>query len=176
MKFVTWNINKRKEANAIVWWKLEQVVLDLEEIQEIDVVKIVEAKAKAAYEALGEPALCEDVSLVFDAWKGLPWPQIKWFIQTVGREGVLQMLSSFENRKAKAICCVGWYDGQKAHHVLGVCEGSIAQTVRWVTDFGFDPIFIPEGYDQTFVEMPREIKNQVSHRYLAWKQVKDLIE
>ncbi len=102
----------------------------MEEIQELDVIKVVEAKARVAYEILGEPALCEDVSLVFDARNGLPGPQIKWFIQTVGREGILQMLSAFENRKAKAICCVGRYDGQKNHQVLGVCEGSIALTVR----------------------------------------------
>jgi inosine triphosphate pyrophosphatase len=113
--------------------------------------------------------------LIFDAWKGLPGPQIKWFLQTVGREGMLQMLSGFDDRSARAVCCVGRYDGQQVHHVLGICEGSIALSVRGVTDFGRDPIFIPRGYEQTFAEMPKEEKNLISHRALAWKQIKELI-
>jgi len=83
MKFVTGNVHKWEEANAIVGGGLERVEVDLEEIQAIDVVDVVQYKAKAAYAVLGEPALCEDVGLIFDAWNGLPGPQIKWFLQTV---------------------------------------------------------------------------------------------
>jgi inosine triphosphate pyrophosphatase len=115
------------------------------------------------------------VSLVFDARNGLPWPQIKRFLQTVGREGILKMLSWFDQRQAKAICCIGRYDGQTVHHVVGTCEGSISLTVQWNTDFGRDPIFIPKGYTQTFAQLSKEIKNQISHRALARNQVKALI-
>ena len=72
MKFVTGNVNKWKEANAIVGGTLEMVEVDLEEIQSIDSLEIVEHKAKRAYEIVGEAALCEDVGLVFEAWNGLP--------------------------------------------------------------------------------------------------------
>jgi non-canonical purine NTP pyrophosphatase (RdgB/HAM1 family) len=118
MKFVTGNHHKRAEANAIVGGNLEMVSIDLVEIQSIDVVEVISHKAKAAYEALGEPALCEDVGLIFDAWNGLPGAQIKRFMQTVGREGILKMLSGFDDRSARAVCCVGRYDGQKVHYVL----------------------------------------------------------
>jgi inosine triphosphate pyrophosphatase len=93
MKFVTGNLHKREEANAIVGGHLEMVKLDLEEIQSVNMEEIIAHKAKKAYQALGEPALCEDVGLIFDAWKGLPGPQIKRFLQEVGREGLLTMLS-----------------------------------------------------------------------------------
>ncbi|MDR2541477.1 MAG: RdgB/HAM1 family non-canonical purine NTP pyrophosphatase [Candidatus Peribacteria bacterium] len=175
MKFVTGNHHKREEANAIVGGNLEMVSIDLAEIQSIDVVEVISHKAKAAYEALGEPALCEDVGLVFNAWNGLPGAQIKRFMQTVGREGILKMLSGFDDRSARAVCCVGRYDGKEVHHVLGVCEGGIATSVRGESGFGFDPIFLPQGHEQTFAEMPKEAKNQISHRYLAWKQVNELI-
>ena len=175
MKFVTGNIHKWEEANAIVWGNLERVEIDLEEIQEIDILKIVGHKAKNAYKTLGEPALCEDVGLVFEARNGLPGPQIKRFSQTVGGEGMTKMLNAFENRKAKAICCVGRFDGKEVHHVMGICEGSIAPTPQGTSNFWRDPIFIPNGYSQTFAEIKIEEKNLISHRYLAWKQIKDLI-
>ena len=175
MKFVTGNIHKWEEANAIVGGHLERVEIDLPEIQAIDVVEVIKHKAKVAYEILWEPVLCEDVGLVFTAWNGLPWPQIKRFLQTVGCEGMRKMLQSFEDRTAQAVCCVGRYDGKEVHYVLWVCEGSVAPTSIWETTFGWDPIFIPHGYDQTFAEMKKEEKNQISHRYLAWQQVKDLI-
>ena len=92
MKFVTGNVHKWEEAKAILGGGLEMAALDLEEIQSLDIVEIIEHKAKRAYEALGEPALCEDVGLIFEAWNGLPGPQVKWFLQAVGREGMLQML------------------------------------------------------------------------------------
>jgi XTP/dITP diphosphohydrolase len=94
------------------------VKLDLVELQSLDMVEIIEHKAKKAYEALGEPAICEDVGLVFNARNGLPGPQIKRFLQSVGREGLLQMLSGFSDRSACAVCYIGWYDGQEVHHVL----------------------------------------------------------
>ena len=85
------------------------------------------------------------------------------------------MLEPFEDRSAQAVCCVGRYDGTEVHYVLGICKGRVAFTLRGETTFGWDPIFIPDGYEQTFAEMKKEEKNQISHRYLAWKQVKDLI-
>jgi non-canonical purine NTP pyrophosphatase (RdgB/HAM1 family) len=57
---------------------------------------------------------------------------------------------------------------------VGICEGSITEEVRGPTEFGWDPIFIPQGFQQTFAEMSSEEKNQISHRYLAWQQVKVL--
>jgi inosine triphosphate pyrophosphatase len=105
----------------------------------------------------------------------LPWPEIKWFLKTVGNEGMVKMLSWFENRSARAICCVGWYDGNQVYHVLGICPWNISKEVRGTTNFGRNPIFIPDGYEESFAELPIDIKNQISHRYLAWSQVKKML-
>jgi len=59
--------------------------------------------------------------------------------------------------------------------VNGIVKGQIATEMRGENGFGYDPIFIPDGYDQTFGEMQKEEKHQLSHRYLALKQVIDII-
>jgi XTP/dITP diphosphohydrolase len=52
---------------------------------------------------------------------------------------------------------------------MGVCEGRIANAPRGASGFGYDPVFVPNGYDQTFGELSSEVKNQISHRARAFK-------
>ena len=59
--------------------------------------------------------------------------------------------------------------------VHGIVEGHVALEMRGENGFGYDPIFIPEGLDQTFGEMQKEEKHQLSHRYRALRQVIDII-
>lgn len=172
MKFATWNENKRKEARAILWGNLERIDLDLDEIQSTQVEEVVKHKAKLAYQMTGELVLVEDAGLRFEAWNALPWALIKRFLKEVGSQGLLDQLSAFENRKAEALCCVGFFDGEQVHTFLGILEGSIAETVRGETAFWWDPIFIPKGYEKTFWEMTPEEKNAISHRKLAWEQLR----
>jgi inosine/xanthosine triphosphate pyrophosphatase family protein len=72
MKFMTGNFHKWEEANAIMGGNLEMIKLDLEEIQSTKIEEIINHKARSAFNKIGEPVLCEDVGLVFDAWNGLP--------------------------------------------------------------------------------------------------------
>jgi XTP/dITP diphosphohydrolase len=58
----------------------------------------------------------------------------------------------------------------------GVCEGRITFAPRGEGGFGYDPLFIPDGYDQTFGELPEEIKNQLSHRARALARMRDAIK
>ncbi|HEY0384535.1 MAG TPA: XTP/dITP diphosphatase [Pyrinomonadaceae bacterium] len=74
-----------------------------------------------------------------------------------------------EQRRARFICniAVADPDGQVLKLVEGICEGHLARAPRGTNGFGYDPVFIPEGYQQTFGELPVEVKKSVSHRARA---------
>jgi len=57
----------------------------------------------------------------------------------------------------------------------GFCDGSICESPRGESGFGYDPIFVPEGYAQTFAELPEEVKNQISHRGKALQAMRDFL-
>src|SRR5215218_10657977 len=85
------------------------VALELSELQALDVAQVAAAKAAAAREVLDapeSPILVEDSGLVLGAWNGLPGAFTKWFLQSVGNEGLLKMLSTYGDRSARAVCAV----------------------------------------------------------------------
>jgi XTP/dITP diphosphohydrolase len=168
--FVTSNPNKAREAAEILGVELRSVGLDLPELQALDVAQVAVAKAAAARETLGgpdSPVLVEDSGLVIDAWNGLPGALTKWFLRSVGNEGLLKMLSGEENRSARAVCAVAIALADGSVRVfVGEVEGNIATELRGSGGFGWDPIFVPEGHTETYAELgPR--KHEVSHRARA---------
>ena len=104
IQFVTENANKVREASEILGIRIIQVNPgELIEIQTTDVSVLIEHKAAQAYQLVKKPVLVEDSGLFFEAWNGLPGALIKWFEQSVGCAGIVQMLSQFENRNASAL-------------------------------------------------------------------------
>jgi XTP/dITP diphosphohydrolase len=74
-----------------------------------------------------------------------------------------------QNRRARFVCviAVAAPDGEVLNVSEGVCEGTITLAPRGESGFGYDPLFVPDGYDKTFAELSDEIKNQISHRARA---------
>lgn len=80
------------------------------------------------------------------------------------------------NRKAQFRCVLVAYDPKGQEHVVqGVVKGTIANAAKGKGGFGYDPVFIPEGYEQTFSELGPSIKNQVSHRGTAIRELLSLL-
>ncbi|MBU3964852.1 RdgB/HAM1 family non-canonical purine NTP pyrophosphatase [Patescibacteria group bacterium] len=171
--FATKNLNKLKEVNEILGRDLQQIDVELFEPQGLDVAEIVKKKARDAFHKTGKFVLVEDTGLEFTAWKGLPGAFIKWFIQSVGNEGILKMLEGEKNRKAITKTAVGFYDGKDCHVFVGEVRGIIPNEIRGKGGFGWDPIFIPDNHTKSFAEMTSEEKNSVSMRKLALLQLKN---
>lgn len=81
------------------------------------------------------------------------------------------------NRQARFVCSsvIARPDGEVSYIATGVCNGTIAFEARGVSGFGYDPIFIPSGYDLTFGELSEEVKNKISHRARALSQVREFL-
>jgi non-canonical purine NTP pyrophosphatase (RdgB/HAM1 family) len=173
--FITGNIGKFNEIKSI-YGDVEQMDIDLPEIQEIDPKAIIEAKLKEALKHHDGEFIVEDTSLYMDCLNGLPGPLIKWFLKTVGRDGLANIAEKLGKTKAEAKTIIGY---AKSETEIQFFEGSIAGQIvmpRGDGGFGWDPIFLPDGYDKTFGEMSREEKNGLSMRKIATQKLKEFIK
>lgn len=170
--FATTNINKIKEAEEILGIKVEGLKLNIDEVQTLDPLEAVEKKAQQAFQQTNKPVLVEDTSLFFNAWNGLPGVFIDAFMDSAGNEGLLKMLGDQTNRKAKAVVYLAIFDGQKFKTYKGEVDGIIALEPRGQSGFGWDPIFIPIGFNKTFAEMDMSEKSRISMRKLAFEELK----
>jgi inosine triphosphate pyrophosphatase len=176
--FVTGNMKKLEELKAILGdsFQLDNAKIDLPELQgEPDEVAI--EKAKLAAKEINGAVIIEDTSLCFNALGGLPGVYIKWFFEKIGNEGLYKMLEGFEDKTAYAQCIFTYCAGPDSEPItfVGRTNGKIVKP-RGPEGFGWDPVFEPEGYDQTFAELDKEVKNKISHRYKSLMKVKSYFE
>jgi len=173
--FVTGNKAKFEEVHAMMP-EVEQLDIDLPEIQEIDAKEIIRFKLQEALNHVEGSFIVEDTSLYMDCLHGLPGPLIKWFLKTMGNEGLAELAEEFGNNNAQAKTLIGY---AKNHEEIYFFEGVINGTIvrpRGESAFGWDPIFQPESYTKTFAEMGPEEKSKISMRRMAVKQLKLLNE
>ncbi|MDQ4106409.1 MAG: non-canonical purine NTP pyrophosphatase, RdgB/HAM1 family [Actinomycetota bacterium] len=177
--FVTSNEHKRREAAEILGVELAGAAPEVPEIQALEVSEVAAAKARAACETLGSPphpVLVEDSGLVVEAWNGLPAAFTKWFMRSVGNEGLLRMLPPDADRSARAVCAVAVAGPSEGVRVfLGEAPGVLATEPRGEGGFGWDPIFVPRGASLTYAQMGRE-KSADSHRTRAFREVRRWLE
>ncbi|CAN0336485.1 unnamed protein product, partial [Ectocarpus sp. 8 AP-2014] len=119
------------------------------------------------------PVMVEDTGLCFNALGGLPGPYIKWFLDGTGHDGLNGILEGFQDKTAYAQCVFAFSagPGKEVKIFDGRTAGSIVPP-RGPTNFGWDPIFQPEGRDVTYAEMAKEDKNAISHRGRALGMLK----
>lgn len=173
--FITGNKNKFSEAKAILG-EVEQLEIDLPEIQSADAHEIIRAKLQEALHHHNGEFLIEDTSLYFDCLNGLPGPLIKWFLGALGNTGLANLAEKLGQTGAEAKTIVGY---AKNHDELFFFEGAVRGHIvapRDETTFGWDPIFLPDGYKKTFAEMSRDEKNGISMRRIALNKLKEFLD
>lgn len=133
------------------------------------------AKAGAIHQFSGLNVFADDSGICVNALGGRPGVDSAHYSGTRYDEANLQKvladiaLNNDRSAYYKAIICLIW-KGQ-THYFEGICEGEIIPEKRGTGGFGYDPIFVPSGYIQTFAELSPEIKNQISHRGKAVRQM-----
>ena len=144
MLFITGNKNKLKEFQEILGFKIESRDLDIQEMQEVDVLKVSADKAKKAFQILKRPVITEDTGLFFDELNGLPGALIKWFEKRLSYQEICDMIR--KDRNATARVCISYYDGNNLEQFTGEVRGQISKTPKGENGFGWASIFIPVSY------------------------------
>lgn len=144
-------------------------------------------KAHTAAKATGLPALADDSGIEIDALHGAPGVHTADWAETPnGRDFVLAMTRVHDELVSSGavkpwnarFCCtfvLAWPDGHD-EVFEGRMDGQIVWPMQGEQGHGFDPIFQPEGYDQTFGEMDRWEKNRISHRADAFRKLKSIFD
>lgn len=174
--FVTGNANKLKEVQALVGADITNKSVDLEEIQGT-YEQIITKKAGRAAEDIQGPVMVEDTALEFNALgQELPGPYIKWFLEQLHPEGLIKLLAGFEDKTATAVCTVGFCEapGKPVQIFQGRTLGK-AVPPRGPQTFGWDCIFEPEGYKETYAEMTKDEKGKISHRGKAMAKFREFL-
>ncbi|MCP4363373.1 MAG: hypothetical protein GY796_35685 [Chloroflexi bacterium] len=114
------------------------------------------------------PFLVEQTNLNIRSWKGLPGNVTGLFVKGVGVDGICKMLNSFDDRQATVVTDLAFHapDG-RVSVFRGHVQGHITGEPRGTQIYGWDAIFVPNGYERTFAEMPLEQRNSISTRKVA---------
>lgn len=176
--FATNNRHKLEEIRKITQGSLEILSLtDIgcnEEIDETGITLNENALIKATYvkERYGFDCFADDTGLEVDALEGAPGVYSARYAGEACRpednmEKLLAEMKDTENRRAQFRTVIALRCNGENHLFEGVIRGSIIREKKGNEGFGYDPIFMPEGYDKTFAELGTEVKNQISHRAVA---------
>lgn len=185
--FATGNQHKVAEAQLILGSKIPQLEIvahDGSEPVESGVTFLENAliKARAAFLATGKPAFADDSGLAVEVMGGSPgifsaiWSGSR--SDQVNRDLLLEQLKDIPeaHRAASFICTIALVDASAEVSFTGVWPGRIATEAAGENGFGYDPVFIPEGFEVTAAELESEVKSSYSHRAMAMQQMADYLK
>lgn len=180
--FATNNQHKIKEVQALLPDTIQLVSLaDIKCEEDIpETSNTIEGNAiqKAAYvkEHYGYDCFADDTGLETEALNGDPGVYSARYASeakdaNANMDKLLKELSKKENRKAQFKTVIALILNGETKMFTGVCSGNITREKKGGQGFGYDPVFLPEGYNKTFAELPLSEKNKISHRGKATQQL-----
>ena len=173
--FATNNTHKLSEVRAVLGEGFELVTLRevgiTEDIPETGATLDENAsiKARYVYKRTGLDCFADDTGLEVEALNGAPGVHSARYATdghdfAANNRKLLRELNGITNRRARFRTVISLIRGGKELHVEGIVRGTIATEESGNEGFGYDPLFIPEGYDHTFADMSADEKNAISHR------------
>jgi len=168
---VTGNPGKLAEARRLAGRALAAIDLDLPEIQSLDLEETLRAKAATAFAAVGRPLVVEETGLELAAMNGFPGPLVRWMLEAIGAEGIARTARALGDARARAVCLLGWTDGERVIVGRGETAGELVLPARGKRGFGWDPVFRPDGETRTYGELADAEKDALSHRGRAWRDL-----
>lgn len=186
--FATNNAHKLEEISSILGDKIELLSLkDIgchEDISETADTLEGNALLKSSfiYRNYGLNSFGDDTGLEVEALGGAPGVYSARYAGGEGHDSQANMrkllceLEGVENRKARFRTAISLILDGKEYLFEGIINGEIIKEKRGDSGFGYDPIFKPEGYEQTFAELGAEVKNEISHRALAVKKLAQFLK
>jgi XTP/dITP diphosphohydrolase len=180
--FATNNLHKLEEVNAIIDDKIE--LLTLNDINcHTDIPETADTlegnaliKAKFVYDNYHKDCFGDDTGLEVEALNGEPGVYSARYAgeghdSEANIKKLLHNLEGVANRKARFRTVFALIADGKEHYFEGIINGEIIKVRKGTAGFGYDSIFVPEGYTQTFAEMGNDIKNKISHRAIATQKL-----
>ena len=176
--FATNNAHKLEEVTAILGDKIE--LLSMKDIHcHVDIPETADTlegnallKARYIFENYNMDCFADDTGLEVEALNGAPGVYSARYAgdahnSEANMRKLLQDMEGIENRKAQFRTVFALIINGKEHLFEGIVKGEITKHRCGSSGFGYDPVFIPEGYTQTYAEMGNTLKNKISHRALA---------
>ena len=126
-------------------------------------------KAKTIFKRYGYVVISDDSGLEVNALNGAPGVYSARYAgeprnDQRNTEKLLYKLQGASNRKAQFRTVITLMSPGNSFQFEGIVSGTIAESPRGEAGFGYDPVFVPKGYQQTFAELPADLKNKISHR------------
>lgn len=142
----------------------DEIVEDKETFKENALIK-----AKSLYEFCGKPVIADDSGICVDALNNQPGVySARYMNLETFDEKMNYILNRIDkNRKAFFNCTICLYNGKEEYYFEGILNGTISAKQLGSNGFGYDPIFIPNDFNQTLAQLNDDIKNSISHRKQA---------
>lgn len=172
--YITGNNNKFKEAKILIP-NIIQKKIDLPEIQELDLNKIIDAKLDEAIKHTNEAIIVEDVALEIHALNKFPGPLIKWMLSVMTLDELYKLIYPYENKKATVKIIVGYANKNIRKKILVEVHGIIVPP-RGNRDFGWCALFQEDGSSVTYGEMTDEERAHKSMRGTALRELRKWLE
>ncbi len=185
--FATYNPHKLEEVRLLLPGKVKLLSLgDIGCRKEIPETASTlegnaEIKAKFVYDNYGYPCFADDTGLIVDSLNGDPGVRSARYAgdHKNANDNMVKLLTELKGqslRSARFVTVIALIIEEKTKFFKGVVEGHISEVKSGEKGFGYDPIFIPVGYKQSFAEMPMEMKNKISHRGRALRQLSEYLQ